>query len=465
MRILILPALLVTLIIADQSGGNHEPRSLALAASQSTVSAQAAGSFKFGVAGDFSTGSRAAASLSLLDRSGVSFFLALGDLDYDTTPTDEAWCAYVKDRLPTLGPTFPFELVVGNHEEQGGSDGYIMNHAACLPDRMSSTGSYPAQYYFDYPATGPLMRVIMISPDLTVENVTYDYTVGNTHYNWLASQIDGARNADIPWVVVGMHKNCITAGDKSCEIGAPLMNLLVSKRVDLYFQGHDHNYQRGKQLALNGTTCTAVPVNSYDADCVVDHGADNTYVKGAGSVLVVSGTFGQCCYPADAADSESPYFARRNDDSTGFTQFTVSSTRIDAQFIRSTGTAVDSFSIVAGNDSDGDGFSDGIEAYAGTNVNDNCGAPATLGPPSPAWTADLHTGSTTTNRLNVGDLATYVSPVRRLNTSATGGGNYSPRWDINADAVINIQDLAIVSIVRPPMFAGARAFNGPTCTP
>ena len=51
----------------------------------------------------------------------------------------------VKERLPTLGPMFPFQLVAGNHEEQGGSDGYIMNHAACLPDRLNSTGFYAAR--------------------------------------------------------------------------------------------------------------------------------------------------------------------------------------------------------------------------------------------------------------------------------------------------------------------------------
>jgi hypothetical protein len=41
-----------------------------------------------------------------------------------------------------------------------------MNHAACLPDRLNSTGTYAAQYYFDYPPQAPLIRVIMIAPDL-----------------------------------------------------------------------------------------------------------------------------------------------------------------------------------------------------------------------------------------------------------------------------------------------------------
>src|SRR5438128_2777290 len=100
--------------------------------------------------------------------SGFNVYVALDDIYYDQTSTDEAWCDYVKQRLPTLGPTFPFELVAGSHEYQGGPNGYVMNHAACLPDRLGSTGLYGAQYYFDYPASSPLMRVIMISPNLRI---------------------------------------------------------------------------------------------------------------------------------------------------------------------------------------------------------------------------------------------------------------------------------------------------------
>ena len=78
--------------------------------------------------------------------------------------------------LPTLGPKFPFQLLVGSHEDQDGQDGYILNHAACLPDRLGSTGTYGVHYYFDYPASSPLMRVIMIPPNMRVENVLYNYT-------------------------------------------------------------------------------------------------------------------------------------------------------------------------------------------------------------------------------------------------------------------------------------------------
>ena len=365
LAILVAAPLLLRTAVGELSGQN----------ASATATATTASTFTFAAAGDLGASS-AVASLTKLDASGVNFYLALGDLDYDQTPTDQAWCDYVKQRLPTLGPTFPFELVAGSHEYQGGPNGYIMNHAACLPDRLASTGLYGAQYYFDYPPSAPLMRLILISPDLLIENYNYTYTVGSPEYKWLVSAIDSARNAGTPWIAVGMHKVCISTGVKPCEIGRDLMNLLVSKHVDLVLQGHDHNYQRGKQLALNGATCPAVPAGSFDPDCVIDDGSDNGYFKGAGTVFLISGSFGLCCYHVDAADPEAGYFARIGDTSKGFTKYTVGRGHITAQFVKSTGAFTDSFTILSKHDSDADGFSDGIESYVGTNATQACGTDA-----------------------------------------------------------------------------------------
>ena len=185
----------------------------------------------------------------------------------------------------------------------------------------------------------------MIAPNLRVGGVSYEYVQGNSRYAWLAQRIDEARAAAIPWVIVGMHKVCITLGEKSCEIGADLMNLLISKRVDLVLQGHDHTYQRSKQL-----TCASR--GSFMSACVVDDGSDDTYTKGAGTVFVVAGAFGNTFYPIDTLDPEVGYFARwmgSNANPTyGFVKYTVTPTQISAQYVRTSGgTFTDSFGIVA----------------------------------------------------------------------------------------------------------------------
>ena len=434
----------------------------------SEVSQQAKASspvFVFAAAGDVGANSNAAASLSLLDSTGAAFFLTLGDIDYDETGSDAAWCDYIKQRLPGLGPDFPFQLVGGNHEEDGGPDGNIMNHAACMPDRMGSAGTYAARYYFDYPTGAPLIRAIMIAPNLTIGGVDYDFAAGSADYQWLSGAIDGARAAGIPWVAVGMHKVCITAGVKPCEIGTDLLNLLVGKKVDLILHGHDHNYQRSKQLALTPTNCTAISTNNYRPECVVDDGADSAYGKGTGAVIVITGSFGRCCYLVSSGDSEAGYFARIGSTSHGFTKFTVSSDRIDAEFVASTGSLNDSFSIVgaAGSlDEDGDGFSASRESFVSTDPAVPCGGQSASGTPSQTWPADLSTYGASRDRVNMLDLSSYIAPVRKVDT-APGNPKYSARWDLNADNAITLIDLSTLTSLRPPMFGGQKAFGGPVC--
>jgi hypothetical protein len=402
------------------------------AAAVSMAAQTTPGTFTFAAAGDMGANS-GLPSFNALDQSGVDFFLGLGDLDYDQTATDEAWCDYVKQRLPTLGPTFPIELVSGSHEYQGGANGYIMNHAACLPDRLGATGLYGAQYYFDYPASSPLMRVIMISPDLLIENYNYTYTAGSEEYKWVISSIDSARAAGIPWIAVGMHKVCITTGDKTCEIGTDLMNLLISKRVDLVLQGHDHNYQRSKQLALNGATCPAVPAGLYDPDCVADSGFDNSYAKGAGPIFLISGSFGLCCYAVNPADPEAGYFTRIASTSKGFTKYTVGPGHISAQFVKSTGGFTDAFSIVSYKDSDADGFTNGVESFAGTQPFVACGVEA--------WPADI-------NNDTFSDMFDVVSLVNYYAKPVGPPPNAPPRYDIapnTPDGFVDIFDVSKIA--------------------
>ena len=185
-------------------------------------------SFSFAAAGDHSANSRTTASLDLLASSGASFYVALGDMSYGQVTPESAWCDYVRAHV---GASFPFEVLAGNHEDNG-PDGLIENFAACLPDQLGGVnGEYGKEYYFDYPAASPIARFILISPNLTFSNgQIYQYTAGTARYNWLADTIDNARINGLRWVIVGTHEVCLTIATKSCEIGADLMNLLVSKK-------------------------------------------------------------------------------------------------------------------------------------------------------------------------------------------------------------------------------------------
>ncbi len=303
--------------------------------------------FTFAAAGDHDATSSTSSSLNTLANSGVSFYLALGDLSYGSM-NETSWCNYVKSNV---GSTFPFQLISGNHEDglEETNQGLIDNFASCLSDRVGGSGTYAKEYYFDYPAVNPTARIILISPTL---NFTiggyYSYKVGTSHYDWLSNAIDSARASGIPWVIVGMHKPCISEGASSggCPIGSDLMNLLIQKRVDLVLQAHDHTYQRSKQL-------TCATVNSFDSTCVANDGSGGIYQKGAGTELVIAGLFGAGLTKINATQPEAAYFTKgfglgSPGAGHGFVEYTVSPDRIVAQLVMSTGgNFTDSFTIGA----------------------------------------------------------------------------------------------------------------------
>lgn len=116
-------------------------------------------------------------------------------------------------------------------------------------------------------------------------------------------------------------------------------------------------------------------------------------------------------------------------------------------------------------DDDNDGYLDTAETSIGTGGFSRCG--------TAGWPSDFVSGGTpdSTNRVNVLDLASFIAPERRINTSPGEDAGYNGRWDLVPGAglftkVVNVTDLTALltgATGYPPMLAGARAFNGPPC--
>jgi PKD repeat protein len=317
---------------------------LAVVVGGATAGAPTPAHVHFTALGDYGSSATTGGVLDALSAGGSDAHLALGDLSYGATGAEEAWCSFVKARV---GEKFPFQLLAGNHEGNG-QNGNINDFSACLPNQLpGAVGTYGRQYYVDVPQADPLVRYVMISPDIGFPEGTASYAAGSARYNWTATAIDGARQSNIPWVVVGMHKPCLSMGTYACDVGADLANLLVSKRVDLVLTGHEHDYQRSKQLAL-GTGCTTLTIGSYNPSCVAD--ADNALDKGAGTVFATIGTGGQGLYDVNAADPEAGYFAASsggNQNPTyGYGDFDATPDTLTAKFVRASGgTFTDGFTI------------------------------------------------------------------------------------------------------------------------
>ncbi len=259
----------------------------------------------FTASGDIAANSDSAAVLTKVHDLGSDLHLALGDLSYGTTGQEQSWCDFV---LAKVGPGFPFELISGNHESDGTMNGNINDFSACLPNQLPGlVGVYGREWYVDVPEVNPLARFVMISPNLQFPGTTlWTYAAGTSHYNWTAAAIDGARSNNIPWVIVGMHKPCLSVGAYGCDPGRGLIDLLTTKKVDLVLSGHDHLYQRTHQLATTSSCLSIVP-GVINPACVAD--ADSDFSRGAGTVFTTAGTGGIPLRDVNAADADAPYFA------------------------------------------------------------------------------------------------------------------------------------------------------------
>ena len=269
--------------------------------------------------------------------------LMLGDLSYGRRGEEAAWCSFVTE----ITGSVPHALLAGNHEANG-KNGHIDDFVDCLPPAFQFSGDYAQQYWVDLPAEDPLVRVIMISPATDFGDGPLDYDRGTTRYDWTAAAIDEARESDIGWVVVGMHKPCLSAGRYACEPGEDLTRMLVDKKVDLVLSGHEHLYQRSKQLHQGVEGCGELTVGLFNDSCVAD--SDDAFARGSGTVFVTVGTGGRSLRDLTLGDSEAEYFAassaRNQDPSHGFLDLRFTEGALGVVFDSAgTGTFYDAFTI------------------------------------------------------------------------------------------------------------------------
>lgn len=340
-RVRIITALLASLGLlltacttsADDDGSSAPDRTTAL-------SAQAV---HFTAVGDMGASDNVFANLNLISELEPDFHIALGDMNYNPDRTEEEWCKLVTDRV---GVGFPFELIAGNHESDG-RDGDIDTFSACLPNQLpGAVGTYGRQWYVDVPAHKPLVRMILVSPNLEFPDGQWNYDRGGPRYEWTKSTIRDARAAGIPWVVASMHYPCLTLGVYECAAGTDITNLLLEERVDLVLNGHEHSYSRTNQLALS-ESCSSLAIESYNPACVADESAE--VESGKGTVIATVGTGGTGIRDLNLSDPELPYFATWSganvNQTWGLLDIKVQSDRLDAKFLPVNGTFTDEFSI------------------------------------------------------------------------------------------------------------------------
>lgn len=279
----------------------------------------------FAVTADNGIASPAQAVFSGIGRSGAQLSFVLGDLAYQSSK-ESTYCSMVTSRVNA-----PVELLTGNHEDDATHDGYLKNYVKCLPDRLAVTGTYAKDYVLDRGA----VRFIMIAPNILIDGVQKTYADGTPEQAWLRTKIREGHTAG-RWVVVGMHKPCLTLGIHGCASSPQLTNALIAEKVDLSLAGHDHNYIRSNQLS--GTVA---------APRVID--SDSAFAAGKGTVFVIVGNGG---HEARTVAAKTALWAAASGSNSpggltdGFGKVTATPTSLTFTLVRTGGgTLSDSFTI------------------------------------------------------------------------------------------------------------------------
>jgi len=254
---------------------------------------ESADHFTFAASADFG-GRGNVDSIALAARaraSGASFLVALGDLGYSG---EGGSCRDVGRYIPEL------VIVAGDLEVGQYQRGNRSGLAQACPYSLSSpyvagngTPGYGFEYYFDYPRASPLARFIMISAGLA-EGFGYNYSKHSPRVEWIEDAVDDARDHGLPWVIVGVHHQCLTVAARlNCSMGQAVFDELVESKVDLILAGQDTAYERTKQLDQSDECPSINATNPYDASCITPQSSPDRYEKGEGTVVVVQGVGGR----------------------------------------------------------------------------------------------------------------------------------------------------------------------------
>jgi hypothetical protein len=217
-------------------------------------------------------------------------------------------------------------------------------------------------------------------------------------------------------------------------------------------------------ISFGDTSPVAYKVQTFadrDADGPLDDADNCPAVANGAQTNGDSDAFGDVC---DACPATADPNACPDDDNDGFTDVNEGGTPLcngvnnDAFDAGGTDNVADDG--CPGGPSQVGSFSE-AQFKIGTNGLDPCG--------NNGWPLDLNSSGFSANKVDIVDLGTFVTGVRKLNTNP-GETGFDSRWDLvpgtTTAKFINIVDMATMVTgvtARPPMLGGVKALGGPGC--
>jgi len=149
---------------------------------------------------------------------------------------------------------------------------------------------------------------------------------------WLTNDLDEAysNRENVPWIIVSGHRPIWYSAGQNPYIQSTFLPLLTKYKVDFYFAGHEHNYERYYPISSTGSACSYGYANS---EC---------------PIYIVNGAGGNAEGHQEAHGNPN-YLACRDDNSYGWSRLTLHNlTTLQWEFITENNTIIDSIFITKG---------------------------------------------------------------------------------------------------------------------
>ena len=191
-------------------------------------------------------------------------FAIVGDLQPFNEETDRT-TSLVVDKVSSLAPDFVLQM--GDIAEIGILESSWRRAIAILSGLAAETPVVPVagnhDYYYGIPSARIFKSVFPIAyaDDAPRRNTWHSVTVGPLHIAvldteadgerfdrqlaWLADDLRAARNAEVPWIFVAMHRPILasTVAREDPRWARELFGLFSEFGVDAAFWGHDHLFE------------------------------------------------------------------------------------------------------------------------------------------------------------------------------------------------------------------------------
>lgn len=181
---------------------------------------------------------------SRLNTLSIDAIIHVGDIAYDLFDEDNRHGDYYMNYIEPVVSHIPYMVIAGNHEAPDGYQSYDSRYA--MPDN---------NFYHTY--TIGLVRFV----GFNTESILYQDSMTNDTLEFLNRTLSRTEEDKTlyPWLVVLGHRplycnmNWPTCYGEAEIIRNQIEDLLYKNNVNLYIDGHVHNYQRTTAV-YNGTS-------------------------------------------------------------------------------------------------------------------------------------------------------------------------------------------------------------------